>query len=176
MPLFQAVFSIFLKTEKICPVNKKGDPLLKENYRPTALLPGFSKILERAVHTQLLNFLGTNNKLTDCHFRFCTNKFTNPNVQCLARAIDSGQRVNGCFLNLSNAFDMVQGDILYDPLHSLGIRGNCLKWLESYMTDWKQYLEIQHNHLYQTSLHSSDLKKCYNRSAQGSLLFLVYKV
>ena len=41
------------KIAKIVPLLNKGDPLLSKNYRPVALLPIFSKILERAVFLQV---------------------------------------------------------------------------------------------------------------------------
>jgi hypothetical protein len=45
-------FPAIWKKAKIVPLLKKGDALDPKNYRPVALLPIFSKILERAVLSQ----------------------------------------------------------------------------------------------------------------------------
>ena len=55
------------KLAKVVPLLKKGDPLIAKNYRPVALLPIFSKVLERAVFQQLVEYLDTNNLLNPDH-------------------------------------------------------------------------------------------------------------
>ena len=51
------------KMAKVVPLLKKGDPLQPKNYRPVSLLPIFSKILEKAVFTQLVGYLESNKLL-----------------------------------------------------------------------------------------------------------------
>ena len=46
---------------------KKGDPLIAKNYRPVALLPIFSKILEGKVFNQLVSYLDSNNLIHPNH-------------------------------------------------------------------------------------------------------------
>lgn len=57
LSLSTGVFPQHLKHTIICPVFKKGDHCLMQNYRPIALLPTISKIYEKVVHSRLLNFL-----------------------------------------------------------------------------------------------------------------------
>ena len=45
------------KEALVTPVLKKGDPLLKENYRPVSCLPGGSKLLERIVCEQTTKYM-----------------------------------------------------------------------------------------------------------------------
>jgi hypothetical protein len=52
-----------LKEARFKPLYKKSDRLKAENYRPVRLLSIVSKILERAVYTQLKFFLTKNNLL-----------------------------------------------------------------------------------------------------------------
>ena len=49
LSIAQSVFPTMWKHAKVVPLLKKGDPLTPKNYRPVALLPIFSKILERIV-------------------------------------------------------------------------------------------------------------------------------
>jgi hypothetical protein len=51
------------KSARIVPLLKSGEPEIIDNYRPISILPIASKILERAVHTQLYSFLTSNNLL-----------------------------------------------------------------------------------------------------------------
>ena len=49
LSISQCTFPSPWKTAKVVPLLKKGDPLTPKNYRPVALLPIFSKILEKVV-------------------------------------------------------------------------------------------------------------------------------
>ncbi|KAI8518827.1 hypothetical protein Bbelb_020840 [Branchiostoma belcheri] len=53
------------KQARVTPIHKAGDRALPNNYRPVSILPTVSKILERAVHTQLYDYLTENNILSD---------------------------------------------------------------------------------------------------------------
>ena len=57
-------YNIFLtpwKLAKVIPLHKKDDVLLAQNYRPVALLPIISKILETAVFGQVIEYFENNN-------------------------------------------------------------------------------------------------------------------
>jgi hypothetical protein len=63
---------IFPDTQKlanITPVFKKGNPFLKENYRPISILPLLSKILERVLHTQISDYMEAYLNPILCGFR-----------------------------------------------------------------------------------------------------------
>ena len=55
------------KLAKVVPLLKKDDPLNPKNYRPVALLPIFSKILERVVFKQVVEYLEGNGLLHPSH-------------------------------------------------------------------------------------------------------------
>ena len=57
LSIAQSSFPTMWKHAKVVPLLKKGDPLTPKNYRPVALLPVFSKILERMVFNQLVEYL-----------------------------------------------------------------------------------------------------------------------
>ena len=46
-----------LKIARVCSVFKYGDQTDFTNYRPIFVLPAFSKIFEKLVHTRLMNYL-----------------------------------------------------------------------------------------------------------------------
>ena len=67
LSIMQSKFPSIWKLAKVVPLLKKGDPLTAKNYRPVALLPIFSKILEKAVFLQLVEYLDTKSLLSPNH-------------------------------------------------------------------------------------------------------------
>ena len=52
------------KTAKVTPIYKSGDKSDPNNYRPISVLPLISKVMERAIQSQLVAFLIRNNSLS----------------------------------------------------------------------------------------------------------------
>ncbi len=51
---------LLMKTAKVVPIFKSGDPTDVNNFRPISLLSSFGKILEKIVANKLVLFLETN--------------------------------------------------------------------------------------------------------------------
>jgi len=49
----------------------------------------------------------------------------------------------GIFLDLSKAYDVLDHSLLLDKLNTYGIRGIANTWMESYLSDRKQYVELK---------------------------------
>ena len=49
----------------------------------------------------------------------------------------------GLFLDLSKAYDVLDHSLLLDKLNTYGIRGIANTWMESYLSDRKQYVELK---------------------------------
>ena len=62
-----STFPSIWKCGKVTALFKGGDRTDCNNYRPITVLPTISKILERAVHQQLYEFLSANELLTPNH-------------------------------------------------------------------------------------------------------------
>ncbi len=65
-----SIFPLSWKFGKITALFKSGNCSDPHNYRPITVLPTVSKILERAVHCQLYNYLTVNKILTSKQFGF----------------------------------------------------------------------------------------------------------
>ena len=91
-------------------------------------------------------------------------------VEEITSSLDDGDLVIGVFLDLKKAFDTVDHRILLNKLYAYGIRGNILKWYESYLTDRSQYVSYD-------GMHSNTLSiRCGvpQGSILGPLLFVIY--
>ena len=60
-----------LKLANIIPVFRKGARTSKNNYRPVSILPVYSKIFERLLSRQLLEFFDNILSKFQCGFRKC---------------------------------------------------------------------------------------------------------
>ena len=57
-------------------------------------------------------------------------------------AIDNGLTVGAVFIDFQKAFDTVPHYILSHKLHAIGISGPLHEWLMSYLTDRRQFTEV----------------------------------
>jgi hypothetical protein len=55
-----SIFPENIKAAQVSPLFRKNNSLDKGNYKPVSVLPCISKIYERAIHDQLMDFLEKN--------------------------------------------------------------------------------------------------------------------
>ena len=118
-----------------------------DNYCPISLLPVLSKVLERAVHFQLYNYLQQHKILSpyQCGFRKChSTEFAalsfSDNIR---RNMDQGQLTGAVFIDLRKAFDTVDHAVLLAKLSNMGIVGREHDWFSDYLTNRTQVVEFQ---------------------------------
>ena len=70
LSIVQRTFPSPWKTSKVVPLHKKDEVIYPKNYRPVSLLPVISKILERAIFDQMINYLEANHLLHPSHHGF----------------------------------------------------------------------------------------------------------
>ena len=83
--------------------------------------------------------------------RYSTQQAIITLVEKITSSLDEGDLVIGVFLDFKKeASNTVHHKIIIKQLYSYGIRGNILKWVESYLTDRYQYVVyngVQSNYL-----------------------------
>jgi hypothetical protein len=134
------------KIAEVIPLHKSGCKDDPNNYRPISILPVLSKILEKAVHKQLMAYLEQNDLLSENQFGYRKNRSTEIATTLFADTIrkagDDGLLTGAVFLDLSKAFDTLGHDQLLLKLKSYGIKGLALHWFTDYLFQRSQVVKL----------------------------------
>ena len=129
------------KESNVIPVHKKNDKQLINNYRPVSLLPIFGKIFERILFNNIYKYLDEHNLLSPNQLRF------RPKDSCAYQLLEITHNIfssfdcnpaletRAVFLDISKAFDKVWYEGLVFKLKSVGISGNLLTLMESFLSE-----------------------------------------
>ena len=132
------------KEAKVKPLFKKGSTLDPGNYRPVSILNVLSKLLERAVHSQLSEYLERRGLLFENQSGFRGGYSTDSCLIGLSDyikgEISKGNMVGMVLIDLQKAFDTVDHVILKEKLSSIGVSSTA--WFESYLMGRKQCVDI----------------------------------
>jgi len=165
------------KAAYITPLQKKPelDPDDVRSYRPISNLPVLSKLLERLVARQLLDYLNAASLMPDLQSAYRAYHSTETAVlKVLAdilRALDSGDFAALTLLDLSAAFDTVDHVTLLRRLEkSYGLAGCVLSWFTSYLNDRTQFVRCRKSASHPTVV----LCGVPQGSVLGPILFLLY--
>ena len=127
-----------LKLAKVIPIHKGDSVLTVSNYRPISLLPIFSKIMERLIYNQFMDFIEQNNILSELQFGFQRNKSTEHAISSIftniTNALARKQSSYCIFLDFAKAFDTVNHKILVDKLEYYIVYGKTLEPFDSYLS------------------------------------------
>lgn len=155
--------------------NYKGESRLSPaNYRPLALTSHLAKIIERVVAAQLVEFLELLGLMDDTQHGARSGRSIITQLlqqhQRILKILEQGSNVEVLFLDFSKAFDLIDHSVLLSKLASLGVGGNLLRWIASYISGRRQRVRVDGK--------LSDWVTTTSGIAQGSvlgpLLFLIY--
>ena len=135
-----------LKQADVMPIHKKGDKTLAKNYRPVSLIPVVSKLFEKNMYKEIIDFI--DKSLSPYLFGFRKGHSTE---QCLVvmleawkKALDEKGNAGAILTDLSKAFDCLNHDLLIAKLSAYGFSQNALKFIRSYLKDRKQRTKVGH--------------------------------
>ena len=125
------------KQAKVLPLFKSGNAIELDNYRPISILPVLSKVLERVVHTQFIDYLESNRLLYKYQFVFRRQHSTNLAVtfstDSVRGAMDNGQFTGSVFIDLRKVFNTVDHSCLLEKLKTIGFHSQEHVWFTDYL-------------------------------------------
>ena len=142
------VFPACFKHATIVPIFKKGDSNCMSNYRPIAILPFLSKVLERCVFARLTNYAYACNLFSQYQFGFTKGKSTQDAIILLTEKIyecfnaTDGSFCLNIFVDFQKCFDTIDHVILLEKLRRYGITGPALDLLTDYLSNRTQSVRI----------------------------------
>ena len=144
--LIEGNFPKYWKKARVTAIFKGGDCQDLNNYRPISILPIISKIFEKHINYCLQDHLNSNNLIHPLQSGFrqghsCTDAVHSIISDCLKHKSD-GDIIALLFLDFKKAFDCVNHQILLSKLTNFGVSGNCLKLLQSFLTDRHQFVTV----------------------------------
>ena len=159
----------------VTPVYKnKGSPNVVCNYRPISLTCISLKCLESIICTAICDHLSVNGLTNPYQYGFVKGLSTE--VQLLTvldkwtEYLDRGLCFDVVYVDFSRAFELMGHDQILYRLYQLGISGQILSWLHTYLTNRNQRVKVDGKY--------SSIAKVNCGVPQGSLLgpllFLIY--
>ena len=122
------------------------------------------------MYTRIFKFFNNNNLFYPLQFGFRQNYSTAHALISLTETIrkylDEGKFACGIFVDLQNAFDTIEHNILLTKVGHYGVRELANDWFKSYLSDRKQFVWING--------YDSNLAPRPQGSVLGPLLFLIY--
>ena len=167
-----SVFPDVLKIARVTPVHKKNDTLTIENYRPVSILPAISKVFERTIGEQLVEFFDHifNPMLSAYRQGYSCQSTLLALTESWRQALDENKIAAAILMDLSKAFDCVNPMLLIEKLKAYGLDEKAVNLIQSYMSNHKQCVRVQNIH---SSLFDI-LKGVPQGSILGPIIFNVF--
>ena len=107
------------------------------NWRPITILPLPSKLLEKAVHYQIISHLNDRDYLSQNQHGFRKGKSTSTAILDLTRRLtdnyNQGHHTSCVFVDYKKAFETLDHNILLQKLTSFDFGDRAISWLKSYL-------------------------------------------
>ena len=131
------------KQAVVIPVHKRDDPSVPANFRPITTVPAVCKIVEKVVHTQLVDYLNDQCLLSTDQHGFVRGHSTTTALltvtEDILRGMDESQISFLALIDLSRCFDVIDHETLITKLELLQIAPG---WFRSYLKGHTQRVRV----------------------------------
>ena len=136
-----------LKSQFITHVYKKDDRTDPANYRPVSLTSHIIKTFERIMRDKLVNHLEGANLISNNQHGFrkkrsCLTQLLS-HIEFIYKCLNGNNEVDVIYLDYSKAFDKVDHKVLLEKLKRYGIGGKVLCWIEQFLTNRTQTVQVE---------------------------------
>ena len=136
------------KLARVIPLQKSTDAnrLSPASFRPVAFLPVLSKLSERVVQKQLLQFMESSGQLSTHQHAYrgmySTTSALMEIMDLISRGADANEVIATLSIDQSAAFDCVKHSTLLEKLELYGMDVHALEWMQSYLKGRSAYVAI----------------------------------
>ena len=133
------------KLSRVVPIPKVKNPADICEYRPISIQTALSKIFEKLVLNQMLEFIESNHLYKDTMTGF--RKGYNTNIALMKfrddilKSMSCGEVTLAVLIDFSKAFDTISHETFVKKLHTFGFSNDFIKWVFSYLTQRRQYVQ-----------------------------------
>ena len=144
------------KQSKCKPLFKKGNRKEMKNFRPVSLLSVPGMVLEKVIADQIEEFFESNKLFGSYQHGFRRKKGTVSELlelfESIMEAKDQRREIVLLVYDLSAAFDTVSHQTLIDKLTIYGFDTHAISWMESYLHERTQIVNVQEKNSSSTSM------------------------
>ena len=134
------------KKARVSLIPKDGVLTDINNFRPIAILPVVSKLMERLIQSQTMVYLEENDVLDVNQGGFRKNNSTTSTTAAMLddiyTNINNQQLTYSIFIDFRKAFDSINHKILLKKLAKLGFHPETILWYQNYLTNRTQYTVV----------------------------------
>ena len=145
----QLLFPNAWKIARITPIPKTDNSLCVPNMRQVTILPVLSKVYERLVHHQVIDYIESRTLFKDNISGFRKGHSTTAVLldirDDIVRAMKRGEVTLMVLADFSKAFDTIKYKTVLEKLGLLSFSKDYIKWTVHYLTDRKHFVQVDDN-------------------------------